>query len=78
MSNEGFKRYLGDGVYADYDGYHIVLTTENGITTTNTIALEPPVMEALKRYEKRLSEIVSARRAEEEGKEEEPSGESEG
>jgi len=25
------KQYIGDGVYVDFDGLHIVLTTENGI-----------------------------------------------
>ena len=47
------KDYLGDAVYADFDGYHIVLTTEDGVYVTNVIALEPSVMEALKRYEQR-------------------------
>jgi hypothetical protein len=44
------KQYLGDSVYADYDGYHIVLTTENGYGPSNTIALEPIVYEALMKY----------------------------
>lgn len=44
------KTYLGDGVYADFDGYGIVLTTENGISVTNTIVLEPEVYFALERY----------------------------
>ncbi len=25
-----FKEYIGDSVYANYDGYYIILTTENG------------------------------------------------
>lgn len=50
------KTYLGDAVYADFDGYHVVLTTENGIRTTNTICLEPAVLAALDRYWKRLTE----------------------
>lgn len=35
------KRYLGDGVYAEWceDGYSIRLTTENGVEVTNTIVL---------------------------------------
>lgn len=46
------KVYLGDSVYAAFDGYHIVLTTENGYPTdpSNTIALEPDVYTALMRY----------------------------
>ena len=34
------KRYLGDGVYCDRDERGIVLTTEDGISATNTIVLE--------------------------------------
>lgn len=48
------KVYLGDGVYANYDGYMVVLTTENGISATNTIYLEPEVLAALDRYVKWL------------------------
>jgi hypothetical protein len=41
------KVYLGDGAYAEFDGYAIVLTTSNGLHTTNTIVLEPVVMDSL-------------------------------
>jgi hypothetical protein len=37
------KKYIGDGVYCEFDGYAFVLTTENGIDVTNTIVLEPEV-----------------------------------
>lgn len=49
-----FKDYLGDAVYADTDGYGIILTTEDGISTTNTIVLEPEVLAALNRYAERI------------------------
>jgi hypothetical protein len=39
------KTYIGDQVYVTYDGYHVILTTENGIATTNQIYLEPQVLE---------------------------------
>jgi hypothetical protein len=42
-----YKAYLGDGVYADFDGYAVVLTTENGIDTTNRIVLEPEILRSL-------------------------------
>jgi hypothetical protein len=38
------KVYLGDGVYAIFDGESIILTTENGIEVTNTIVLDISVM----------------------------------
>lgn len=43
------KRYLGDGVYAGTDGYHVWIWTkrENGL---HAIALEDTVMRALQRY----------------------------
>ena len=49
--------YLGDGVYASFDGYHIWLRTgaHEGEHVTNTIALEPGVFVALVRYRNRVS-----------------------
>lgn len=38
------KLYLGDSVYFEFDGYHVVLTTDNGLGPSNTIALEPEVI----------------------------------
>lgn len=55
---ENYKKYLGDGAYVEFDGYHIVLTTSNGITNTNTIALEPGVYAALVKYGKMLEEML--------------------
>lgn len=49
-TQDNLKRYIGDGVYASFDGYHVWLTTENGYRVTNRIALEPPVLAALNRY----------------------------
>ena len=52
------KVYLGDSVYAAFDGYHIVLTTENGLPDdpSKTIALEPQVLQALNLYAERLKD----------------------
>lgn len=44
------KQYIGDGAYVDYDGFALILTTENGISIQNTVVLEPEVWESLKRY----------------------------
>lgn len=43
-------RYLGDGVYASFDGYHIILDLR-GQDRTTRIALEPAVMGNLKRFQ---------------------------
>ncbi len=44
------KEYLGDSVYVRYDGWMLVLTTENGVEASNTIYLEPSVWKALMRF----------------------------
>ena len=51
------KAYLGDGAYVDFDGYALVITTEDGIQTTNRIVLEPNVYETLRRYVEQLKEV---------------------
>ena len=38
--------YLGDGVYARFDGYHVWLSTQEG----SDIALEPEVFRSLHDY----------------------------
>lgn len=50
------EMYLGDAVYASFDGYHIVLQTRDGYSATNTIALEPAVLETFDMFRKQLKE----------------------
>lgn len=40
------KAYLGDSVYVEDLGNEVILTTENGIETTNRIYLEEEVIQA--------------------------------
>ena len=47
---DGKRVYLGDGVYAQYKGENLVLTTDNGVTVTNTIILEPETWYELVRF----------------------------
>jgi len=55
------KDYLGDSVYVHHDGYSIVLTTVNDSSRpSNTIYMEPEVLEAFERYIKRIREGVSS------------------
>jgi hypothetical protein len=51
------KTYLGDAVYAEVDEGRLRLTTENGISVTNEIYLEPEVYERLAAYVARLREM---------------------
>lgn len=59
------KEYIGDSVYADFDGYGVVLTTENGYGPSNRIVLEPEVICKLNRYiesiPRRLEEAENGR-----------------
>ena len=49
------RHYLGDGVYAGWDGYHIVLyLQEAGAYGPLAIALEPKVIGAFIKYRKYL------------------------
>lgn len=41
------ETYLGDGVYASFDGYQVWVYTSNGIRESERIALEPAVMKNL-------------------------------
>ncbi len=50
--------YLGDGVYASFDGYHIWLDLR-GQDNSTRIALEPRVFEALLRYKTRMDSVAA-------------------
>ena len=56
------KVYLGDSVYASFDGYSIWLTTENGLPTdpSNRICLEPSVYQSLVDYVESLKDHTGA------------------
>lgn len=61
MKTFDHAEYLGDAVYASFDGYHIWLTTCDG--NDQRIALEPDVFRALVEYEARLRRKLVAQRA---------------
>lgn len=48
--SRGYRSYLGDGLFADFDGYQTVLSAENGICAHDTVYLEPSVWFALQRW----------------------------
>jgi hypothetical protein len=49
-NGHGFRAYLGDGLYADFDGTNIVLSAENGIAAHDTVYLDLHVLDAFKRW----------------------------
>lgn len=57
--NTGREVYLGDGVYASFDGFHVWLRT--GGTASDRIALEPAVLAALNDYVHALQKELSPR-----------------
>lgn len=50
----GDRCYLGDGVYAAWDGQNLILTAENGICATDTIYIDGQVWSALVDYIEQL------------------------
>ena len=60
------KQYLGDSVYADFDGFHVVLTTENGIGPSNIILIDDTVLAALFSYARSVKLLAQDRQDSEE------------
>jgi hypothetical protein len=44
------REYLGDAVYVGHDGFNVWLTTEDGVSITNQIALDPEVWKRLLKW----------------------------
>ena len=53
--------YLGDGLFAAFDGWQVELYAWNGVNKTNCVFLEPAVLEALLNYVKRLKAQYQAK-----------------
>ena len=51
--------YLGDGLYASYDGYQIRLYASNGIYATNEVFLEPAVLRSFEEYVRKLKGVAA-------------------
>lgn len=50
------KTYLGDGVYAEHDGFQVWIWTSNGVRESERIALEPVTLKALNEFVKFCTE----------------------
>ena len=61
------KVYLGDGVYARFDGFGIVITTENGLRETNRIVFDGDTLVAFEWYVSALRKRTSATSGEKQG-----------
>ena len=44
------RQYIGDGVYAWFDGYQVWIYTSNGVEESKPIALDPLTMNSLINY----------------------------
>lgn len=64
--------YLGDGLYASFDGYQIELYAFDGIGKTNRVFLEPAVLAAFERYCAALKPSFHQEHRLQKGEEEEP------
>ena len=53
------KQYVGDSVYAEFNGFELVLTTENGMGPSNKIVLEPVVLKNLLEFLQKVMPEVS-------------------
>ena len=54
-----FNKYLGDGLYADFDGWQVRLYASNGVSATNTVYLEPEVLVVFLHYIDHLKSTVA-------------------
>ena len=50
------RTYLGDGAYAEYDGYQFWIFTHDGYRETNRICLEPHVLRTFQAFIKEISD----------------------
>lgn len=57
MTEEAKPIHIGDGVYVQYDGYHVVLTAN--VPTTDVIFLDFDTQVALRKYLERLTIVPS-------------------
>jgi len=55
-------RYIGDGVYASYDGYHVWLDTR-AQEPVNRIGLEPAVLAQLEQFRRDIQTAIEEAQA---------------
>jgi hypothetical protein len=55
----GKKAYIGDGAFVEFDGFAVVLSTEDGEQTTNRIVLEPDTLNSLLEWLQTMAEELT-------------------
>jgi hypothetical protein len=50
------KTYLGDGLYAEFDGYMLTLKANSADHPSDTVFIEPAVWNALVKFIKQMEE----------------------
>jgi len=55
MAEQINSTYLGDGVYASFDGYHVNLAVNHH--ENHAVALEPDVIKNLEEYFKKIRKL---------------------
>ena len=53
------ETYLGDGLYARFDGYSIILRAPREPGVDHWVALEPAVLEAFDRFREEIGDPLS-------------------
>lgn len=53
-----YPTYLGDGVYAEWDGYHVVLKANDPNDPTDKVYLDRNVIIALMEYIQRVAKEI--------------------
>jgi hypothetical protein len=61
MEDKMEPQYLGDGVYASFDGYGINLAVNDH--RNHVVTLDPDVLEALERYIQKVKQAVRDQQA---------------
>ena len=56
---QGVETYLGDGLYASFDGWQIILHAPRGVTGDHVVCLEPDVYRSLQEWIARYPRLAA-------------------
>lgn len=52
--------YIGDGLYASFDGFHLKVASSDGVNNLDTIYFDPDVLLSFENYIKSIREQVAS------------------